>query len=83
MSQDAQEATDANGRRRGGGPLRTVRRVARATEPPDELIRFVRGPDGQIVPDLARRLPGRGVWVDATRESVAAAVQAQGASPGA
>jgi predicted RNA-binding protein YlxR (DUF448 family) len=32
-------------------------------------------PDGAIVPDLARRLPGRGVWVAATRETVAAAVR--------
>ncbi|MFK7939636.1 MAG: RNA-binding protein [Roseovarius sp.] len=31
-----------------------------------ELIRFVVGPDGQIVPDLAGKLPGRGIWVSAT-----------------
>ena len=29
------------------------------------LIRFVAGPDGQVVPDLARKLPGRGIWVAA------------------
>ena len=34
------------------------------------LIRFVAGPDGLMVPDLARKLPGRGVWVIATREGV-------------
>lgn len=28
-----------------------------------ELIRFVVGPDGQIVPDLMQKLPGRGIWV--------------------
>jgi len=49
--------------------------VSRAQRPPEELIRFVLGPDGSIVPDLARRLPGRGVWVAATRETVAAAVR--------
>ena len=49
--------------------------VSRAHKPPEELIRFVAGPDGTIVPDLARRLPGRGVWVDATREAVDAAVR--------
>ena len=27
------------------------------------LIRFVAGPDGQVVPDLGRKLPGRGLWV--------------------
>ena len=31
------------------------------------LIRFVVGPDAQIVPDLAGRLPGRGIWVSADR----------------
>jgi predicted RNA-binding protein YlxR (DUF448 family) len=56
------------------GPLRLCA-VSRAHKPPEELIRFVAGPDGVIVPDLARRLPGRGVWVDATRPSVAAAVR--------
>ena len=48
--------------------------VSRVHRPPEELIRFVLSPDGSIVPDLARRLPGRGVWVAATRETVAAAV---------
>src|SRR2546423_5347801 len=57
-----------------GGPLRQCA-VSRARKPPEELIRFVAGPDGALVPDLARRLPGRGVWVDATREAVAVAVR--------
>jgi predicted RNA-binding protein YlxR (DUF448 family) len=48
--------------------------VSRARKSPDELIRFVLGPDGVIVPDLARRLPGRGVWISASRRDVAAAV---------
>ncbi len=39
------------------------------------LIRFVAGPDGSVVPDLARKLPGRGIWVAADREAVAAAVK--------
>jgi hypothetical protein len=34
------------------------------------LVRFVVGPDGAVVPDVARKLPGRGMWVDATREAV-------------
>lgn len=34
------------------------------------LIRFVEGPDGEVVPDLGRDLPGRGVWVAATRSAV-------------
>ena len=40
---------------------------ARRRGPPDELIRFVAGPDGEVVPDLKRKLPGRGVWVTAPR----------------
>jgi predicted RNA-binding protein YlxR (DUF448 family) len=42
--------------------------------PRDGMIRFVAGPDGQIVPDLAEKLPGRGVWVSATRAAVDKAV---------
>jgi predicted RNA-binding protein YlxR (DUF448 family) len=34
------------------------------------LIRFVTGPDGIVVPDLARKLPGRGLWVAADRASI-------------
>ena len=34
--------------------------VSRASLPEERLIRFVAGPDGTVVPDLKRRLPGRG-----------------------
>jgi uncharacterized protein len=34
------------------------------------LIRFVAGPQAAVVPDLARKLPGRGIWVAADRASV-------------
>jgi hypothetical protein len=30
---------------------------------PETGLRFVAGPDGSIVPDVGRRLPGRGVWL--------------------
>jgi predicted RNA-binding protein YlxR (DUF448 family) len=39
------------------------------------LIRFVAGPDGAVVPDLARKLPGRGLWVAADRTSVETAAR--------
>ena len=39
------------------------------------LIRFVAGPDGTVVPDLARKLPGRGLWVCAERASVETAAR--------
>nr|WP_244492594.1 RNA-binding protein [Aureimonas sp. AU22] len=41
--------------------------VSRRSLPADALIRFVAAPDGQVVPDLKRRLPGRGAHVEARR----------------
>ena len=38
------------------------------------MVRFVVGPEGDVVPDLARRLPGRGLWVKAERAAVERAV---------
>jgi uncharacterized protein len=34
------------------------------------LLRFVTGPGGTVTPDLARKLPGRGIWVAASRAAV-------------
>ena len=42
--------------------------------PVDRLMRFVLGPGGEVVPDLAARLPGRGVWLTADRALVEKAV---------
>ena len=39
------------------------------------MIRFVRGPGGVVVPDIAGRLPGRGVWVTARRDFIEQAVE--------
>lgn len=57
----------------GSTPERTCA-VTRAKLSPAELIRFVRAPDGTITPDLANRLPGRGVWVKLDRSAVETAV---------
>ena len=43
--------------------------------PEARLIRFVIGPDGMVVPDLGRTLPGRGMWVEATRAAVETAAK--------
>jgi len=43
--------------------------------PKQDLIRFVVGPDGRIHPDVAERLPGRGLWTLARRDIVARAVK--------
>jgi uncharacterized protein len=48
--------------------------VTREVKPIEEMIRFVLGPDGTVVPDLKRKLPGRGVWVTARRTILADAV---------
>ena len=43
-------------------------------QPKYGLIRFVVGPDAQIVPDIAGKLPGRGIYVAADREALHKAV---------
>src|SRR5882762_4283390 len=42
--------------------------------PEARLLRFVLSPDGQIVPDVEAKLPGRGLWVSANRAIIAQAV---------
>jgi uncharacterized protein len=42
--------------------------------PKAALLRFVLGPDGRIVPDVAGTLPGRGLWLTARRDILAQAV---------
>ena len=49
--------------------------VSREVRPIGELIRFVVSPQGEVVPDLKRKLPGRGLWVAASRQTVAEAVR--------
>jgi predicted RNA-binding protein YlxR (DUF448 family) len=57
---------------------REIERMCAATRtvrPISDLIRFVIGPDGEAVPDLKRKLPGRGVWVTATQDALDEAIQ--------
>jgi uncharacterized protein len=71
----AQTATrDDSGRRDRAATVRLCA-VTRIQRPVEDLVRFVLGPEGNIVPDLARRLPGRGVWVEACRSALAEAVR--------
>lgn len=44
-------------------------------QPKHGLIRFVVGPEGQVVPDLSEKLPGRGIWVAADRAALELAVK--------
>ena len=43
--------------------------------PETRLVRFVVGPEGNVVPDIAARLPGRGMWVSADRGALQRAVE--------
>jgi len=49
--------------------------VTREVQPIDDLIRFVVSPQGEVIADLKRKLPGRGLWVTASRRAVAEAVR--------
>ena len=66
------EELDA-GPRKGGPGAERLCAVSREVRPVDELIRFVVGPDG-VVPDLKRKLPGRGLWITADRTTLKDAV---------
>jgi predicted RNA-binding protein YlxR (DUF448 family) len=44
--------------------------VTRQVKPIDELIRFVVAPSGEVIPDLKRKLPGRGLWISLSRAAV-------------
>src|SRR3954464_8465112 len=43
--------------------------------PEHRLLRFVAGPDGTVVPDVAAKLPGRGLWVEASKAAIDKAVE--------
>ena len=47
--------------------------VTGEVQPKAGLVRFVLSPEGVIFPDLASKLPGRGIWVTASRDLIAKA----------
>jgi len=49
--------------------------LTRQLKPVGELIRFVVGPAGEVVPDIKRKLPGRGIWISGSRAAVEEAVK--------
>jgi predicted RNA-binding protein YlxR (DUF448 family) len=59
------------------GPLRRCV-VTREQGERGRMLRFVLGPDRQIVPDIAARLPGRGMWLS-PRADVIETARAKGA----
>ena len=56
------------------GTLRTCA-LTRELKPVSEMIRFVLGPAGEAVPDVKRKLPGRGIWITASRGAIDDAVK--------
>jgi predicted RNA-binding protein YlxR (DUF448 family) len=65
---------DAGPRTRASGSERLCV-VSGSVKPVADMIRFVVSPDGAAVPDLKRKLPGRGLWVTATRQALSEAVK--------
>ena len=57
--------------------------VTGETGPKEGLVRFVVGPDESVVPDLAGKLPGRGIYVTAARDPLERAVAKRMFSKGA
>lgn len=69
------ETTDLDrGPRAKPGSARTCA-VSREVKSTDELIRFVLSPAGEVVPDVRRKLPGRGLWVSLSHAMVAEAAK--------
>jgi predicted RNA-binding protein YlxR (DUF448 family) len=64
-----------NGPRTNKSATQRMCAVTRAVRPIDELIRFVVSPAGDAIPDLKRKLPGRGLWISASHRAVAEAVK--------
>jgi predicted RNA-binding protein YlxR (DUF448 family) len=69
----AHEEPDTGPRRVAPGSERFCAATG-AVRPVADMIRFVVAPDGQVVPDLQRRLPGRGIWITATASALATAI---------
>ena len=60
----------------GGSKLRERRDIASGESLPETaLVRFALSPEGEVVPDILSRLPGRGAWVSANRQSIEKAVK--------
>jgi len=59
------------------GPRKNGRRciLTNETGSVEKLVRLVLGPDGMFVPDVAARLPGRGIWVQANGPLIDLAVK--------
>jgi predicted RNA-binding protein YlxR (DUF448 family) len=73
LTQPQEEALDRGPRATARGTERLCAATGKV-RPTDDMIRFVVSPDGSAVPDLKRRLPGRGIWITATRSALNSAI---------
>jgi uncharacterized protein len=73
---------DAIGEEPETGPMRRCV-VTRERLPKEQMFRFVVGPDRALIPDLAGKLPGRGIWLSASRDVIedADATRPKGMNP--
>lgn len=75
MLQDVDAATLDDGPRTKKSGTERMCALTRDVRPIGELIRFVVAPDGAVVPDLKRKLPGRGLWLSNSRAALAEAAR--------
>jgi predicted RNA-binding protein YlxR (DUF448 family) len=73
LRQHQAEHSDADGLQTEAAVRRCA--LTRERRPKDDLIRFVLGPEGEVLPDLKEKLPGRGVWLTASCDAVAEAAK--------
>ncbi len=62
-------AVDAEEQEQETGPLRRCV-VTRDRLPKEQMFRFVISPDRALIPDLAGKLPGRGIWLSASGDVI-------------
>src|SRR5687768_13131878 len=74
MLAQPQNDTLDTGPRKGAPGAERFCVVTGEVTPVNDMIRFVLSPDGTPVPDLKRRLPGRGIWITATRNALQTAI---------
>lgn len=78
MQATTETMANAPGRvRKDAGAEAKLRRcvVSQTTAPRATLLRLVASPDGVLTPDVAARLPGRGIWFTPTRAAIAEGIQ--------
>jgi predicted RNA-binding protein YlxR (DUF448 family)/ribosomal protein L30E len=72
LAEQREDRDGGSGSRGGSRERRCI--VTGEMLPEARLLRFVLSPDGQAVPDVEAKLPGRGLWVSADRTIIAQAV---------